>query len=71
VPLTAAIGILGPNQPIGGAPCNASTTFLLWLPPNPSFAGIVMSSLCAAGRTSSSGNVTGSMTSNCLTWVPQ
>jgi len=71
LPLTPAMAILGPNTPIGGTPCNASTTFFLWLPPNPTLAGIVVSSQCAAVCSNTSGTVTGTMMSNCLTWVLQ
>ncbi len=71
LPLTPAMGILGANTPVGGSPCNASTTFFLWLPPNPTLAGIVLSSQCAAVCSNTSGTVTGTMLSNCLTCVLQ
>lgn len=71
LPLTGALALLGPQIPIGG-PCNASATFLLPLPSNPSFVGTPLCSqciaLCGASGTSPGG---GTMMSNCLSWVLQ
>lgn len=71
IPLTAAMLPMGPYIPAGPGPCNASATAFLPLPPNPTFAGTVMSSqwftLCGASGTLSGGT----QMSNCLTWVLQ
>ncbi|HZN41523.1 MAG TPA: hypothetical protein VFD82_22145 [Planctomycetota bacterium] len=66
VPLTAAMLLLGPNIPIGGSPCNGSTTFLLPLPANPIFVGTPLASMCVALCSPS-----GTMMSNCLSFVLQ
>ncbi|MEZ6038242.1 MAG: hypothetical protein R3F29_12230 [Planctomycetota bacterium] len=66
LPMTAAMMPLGPNIPVGPGPCAASTTWLLPLPSNPAFVGMVLSSQCVSFCIPS-----GVSMSNCLTWVLQ
>jgi hypothetical protein len=66
VPLTAAMLLMGPNVPAGAGPCNASTTWFLPLPSNPIFVGTPLCSQCVSLCAP-----TGTMMSNCLSWVLQ
>jgi hypothetical protein len=66
IPMSSAMLVLGPNIPVGGSPCLASTTWLLPLPGNPIFAGTPLTSQCFSLCSPS-----GTAVSNCLSYVLQ
>jgi hypothetical protein len=66
IPMSSAMIVLGPNTPVGGSPCLASTTWFLPLPGNPIFAGTPLTSQCVSLCSPS-----GTAMSNCLSYVLQ
>jgi hypothetical protein len=66
IPMSGAMIVFGPNTPVGGSPCLASTTWFLPLPGNPIFAGTPLTSQCVP-LCSPSGTAMG----NCLGYVLQ
>lgn len=66
VALGAASVTLPMQFPTGGTGCTGSTTWFLWLPPNPSLVGLPMSSQCIGLCPP-----TGTAMSNCLSFVLQ
>ena len=66
LPLTPGLLLLPPQVPVGPGPCQASTTWFLPLPSNPSFVGTPLASQCFSLCSPS-----GTAMSNCLSWVLQ